>query len=583
MKVVRASLLSLLLAVEGTSAQTVSGNSSGAMTPEHQARAVLEGMVTKDPTGEPVKKALIELIAANQGEGGNYTALTGADGQFHIDGIAPGRYVLFVERTGYLEVDKHHPRTEGRALTLSAGQELKSLLIRVQAAAVVEGRVTDEDGEPLSSAQVTVWRQTFASGRPGWEQAGGQSTNDLGEYRIPNLGAGNYFVSVTPPPDLKSLVESAGNTPAGDQKNDQKSAVNEAAGRPLPTSYVTTYYPGTRDRSQAAPVQLHAGDDFPANFSFTPSPSIAVRGSIGDLSPGASALVVLQSKDLGMTQGAGEVRKNGTFEIRDVAPGAYTVVATVTDATGATRMARQTVQVGAANVDGLRLAPQAGAWLHGHLRLESKTAIGKLSPPQAFLSLVATDADDDVTSAMPIGEGFSPLVRANPDGSFEWKNVPPGHYYVQFSGDDSVALNWFLKSVTMGGREVNDAGFSTNGGAGVIDVVASADGAVVDGVVADAKGEAVANATVIAVPEARLRSRIDRFRKTVTDQSGRFVLHGLPPAAYTLIAWESVDGEAYYNPEFLRRYEGQGRALHVSEGERKSVQLQAVPADEDPQ
>jgi hypothetical protein len=55
------------------------------------------------------------------------------------------------------------------------------------------------------------------------------------------------------------------------------------------------------------------------------------------------------------------------------------------------------------------------------------------------------------------------------------------------------------------------------------------------------------------------------------------------PGAYTLIAWESVDGEAYYNPEFLKNYEGQGRALHVTEGERKSEQLQVVPAEEDPQ
>jgi hypothetical protein len=44
-----------------------------------------------------------------------------------------------------------------------------------------------------------------------------------------------------------------------------------------------------------------------------------------------------------------------------------------------------------------------------------------------------------------------------------------------------------------------------------------------------------------------------------------------------------MDGEAYYNPEFLKSYEAQGRALHVSEGERKSEQLQVVPAAEDPQ
>ena len=147
-------------------------------------RATLSGIVTKDPGSEPLKKALIELIAESQSDGGNYTALTGADGSFRIENIVPGRYRLFVERTGYQEIDKHRRRTEGRVLTLSAGQELKDLVIRLQAAAVVEGRVTDEDGDPMAEAQVAVLRQTFVAGRSHWEQAGAERTNDLGEYRI---------------------------------------------------------------------------------------------------------------------------------------------------------------------------------------------------------------------------------------------------------------------------------------------------------------------------------------------------------------------------------------------------------------
>src|SRR6266567_2246819 len=126
-------------------------------------RAVIEGMVTKDPGNEPVKKALIELIAENQAEGGDYTAISGADGGFRIEGIVPGRYHLFAERTGLLEVDKHRSRADGRVLTLSAGQELNDLRIRLQAAAVVRGRVTDEDGDPMANAQVTVLRQTLES------------------------------------------------------------------------------------------------------------------------------------------------------------------------------------------------------------------------------------------------------------------------------------------------------------------------------------------------------------------------------------------------------------------------------------
>jgi hypothetical protein len=94
-------------------------------------RAVLAGTVTKDPGSEPLKKALIELIAESQNNGGNYTALSGADGGFRIENIVPGRYRLFVERTGYQEIDKQHRRSEGRVLTLSAGQEFIDLLIVV--------------------------------------------------------------------------------------------------------------------------------------------------------------------------------------------------------------------------------------------------------------------------------------------------------------------------------------------------------------------------------------------------------------------------------------------------------------------
>jgi Carboxypeptidase regulatory-like domain len=122
-----------------------------------------------------------------------------------------------------------------------------------------------------------------------------------------------------------------------------------------------------------------------------------------------------------------------------------------------------------------------------------------------------------------------------------------------------------------------------NGGTVLLELVASANGAAVDGVVVDPKGEAVANAVVVAVPEVRMRGRVDRYRQTVSDQTGHFTLRGVRSGNYTLFAWESVEGQAYYNPEFLKMYEAQGSALRVSEGERKAVQLTVIPAsDEQP-
>src|SRR5580704_1827643 len=252
MKLLAACLLIVLWGTGVMLPQTVPGAANPATDGSqlaHPARAFVGGIVTKDPGSEPVKKALIELIAESQSDGGNYTALTGVDGGFRIANIIPGRYRMFVERTGYQEIDKHHHRTEGRVLALTAGQEMKDLVIHLQAAAVIEGRVTDEDGDPLPEAQVAVLRQTFVAGHSHWEQVGAERTNDLGEYRIPGLAAGTYFVSVTPPPDFRTLIETSGNP---------TSAVsgNVASEKPVPVSYQTTYYPGTRDRGQAAPIQL---------------------------------------------------------------------------------------------------------------------------------------------------------------------------------------------------------------------------------------------------------------------------------------------------------------------------------------
>ena len=575
MKLTYACLLAVLLCAGTLLAQSPSADmsaSSGA-APAHPARANIEGMVTKDPGSEPVKKALIELIAESQSDGGNYTALTGVDGGFRIENIVPGRYRMFVERTGYQEIDKHRRRTEGRVLTLTAGQDLNDLTIRLQAAAVIEGRVTDEDGDPLPEAQVAVLRQTFGVGRSHWEQVGAERTNDLGEYRISGLSAGSYFVSVTPPPDFRSLIEANGLTSAAAPHNGAA-----ASEKPAPAAYQTTYYPGTRDRGQAASIQLHAGDDFPVNFSLTPSPSFTIRGSVVNLPPGFTAAIMLQSKDFSLVLNGAEMHKDGSFEIRDVAPGAYTILATV-DNPPVPMMARQDLQIGSANVEGLKLAPQTGGSIRGRLHMEAGST-ARPDPSQMLLLLRSADGDDDALGAFTMQEDFSTLAHVNADSSFEWKNVPAGRYSVQIS-DASAMPDWFLKSVTAG-RDGADSGFSVSSGTTTLDLVASANGAVADGIATNQKDDPVPDAVVVAVPEAHFRSHPDRYRKAVTDQIGRFILRGMPPGDYTLFAWESVDGEAYYNPEFLKTYEGQGKALILSEGERQSIRIKAIPAPDQP-
>jgi hypothetical protein len=289
---------------------------------------------------------------------------------------------------------------------------------------------------------------------------------------------------------------------------------------------------------------------------------------------------MLQSRDFNLILNGAEMHSDGSFTIHDVSPGAYTITATVENSS-APMMARQSLQVISGDVDGLRLTPQIGAWIHGRAHVEGKNG-GRLDASQIFLALRSADGEDEVSSTFAVG-GFSNIAQVSVDGSFEWKSVPPGNYFVQLAGDASTNAGGFMKSVVAGGRDIADAGLAVSGGAIVLDLVISASGAGVDGIAVNAKGEPIANAMIVAVPEVRLRARVDRYRKTVSDQSGHFTLRGLPPGDYALFAWESVDGEAYYNPEFLSAYDGQGKVLHVNEGDRASVQLQAIPAADDQQ
>ena len=542
--------------------------STSVLAQDPPKRAAIEGIVTRDPDSQPVKKALIELIAENQTEAGNYTTLTGPDGTFRIDNIVAGRYHLFAERTGFLDIDKQHGRIDGRILNLSAGQEVKDLHLRLQAAAVIRGRVTDEDGEPLPGAEVTALRQTYLAGHKHWESAGAERTNDLGEYRIANLPAGNVYVSVNPPPDFKSLIENAGK--AGDPRNPKSDPSSSQ-------TYQTTYYPGTPDRSQATPIELHAGDEFPANFTLTPSPSLSIRGSVVNVPARASASIMLQSRDFSLIMSGAEMHKDGSFVIRDVSPGSYTILASI-EGSPVPMTARQSLQVGSTNVEGLRLSPQPGTTIHGRIRLEASNRASRFDRDRVFLALQSFDVEQDDV-AFGARETYSTIAHVGPDGSFQWTDVPAGTYYVQVAGDGTANEGWFVKSASAGGADINDSGLTVSGGTMAIDLAVSANGGVVEGVVVDHKGEPLPNAIVVAVPESRLRSRTDRFRKTVADQSGRFSLRGIRTGAYTILAWESIDGETYYNPDFLKTCEGQGSSLRVEEGDHKSLQVEAIPAE----
>ena len=157
----------------------------------------IEGRVISAVSGEGVTKAEIVVFGR---ENQRYTTIARANGVFALEDIEPGKYRLEASRRGYARFvfGARGPDRPGAMLSLDPGQHVSDLVMRMSPQAVITGRVLDEDGDPVPYIGVQLLRYSFAKGKRHLEQCDGDSTNDLGEYRIFGVSPRKYFLSATP-------------------------------------------------------------------------------------------------------------------------------------------------------------------------------------------------------------------------------------------------------------------------------------------------------------------------------------------------------------------------------------------------
>jgi hypothetical protein len=155
----------------------------------------LEGIASDAATSEILRKVVVDL-APSSGSGTSYRTMTDASGHFAFKSIAPGEYSLHGERGGYLDGSFGARRfdSKGTILRLRAGETLSDLYLKLTRASVISGKLTDDSGEPVASAWVNAYQQTWMHGHREYVLSQQGPTNDVGEYRITGLPAGHYYV-----------------------------------------------------------------------------------------------------------------------------------------------------------------------------------------------------------------------------------------------------------------------------------------------------------------------------------------------------------------------------------------------------
>ncbi|MFY9530863.1 MAG: carboxypeptidase-like regulatory domain-containing protein [Candidatus Acidiferrales bacterium] len=521
----------------------------------------IAGQVVKSGTKEPLKKAHVYLQKEDDQNSG-YSAITDAAGHFVIQKIESGRYELRVERTGYvLESNgQHSPNSQAAILALDPGRKIQDLLFRMAPWAIISGRVTDEDGEPVPNVEVQAMRTSVRQGKRTLASAGGVNTNDLGEFRIYGLAKGHYFIRAQIGGRWKASLSysNSGDTGSGPE-----------------TGYAPIFYPGTPDEARAAAIDVMPGQEVPSvDLTLIPIRTFRIRGHVLDAvlgQPAKDCGVALMRHDpnpFGYSFGAQKETSctKGAFELSDVVPGSYYLIAMSMSAKK-TYTARVAVEVVNTNVDDLTLTFVPGIDLTGRILVE-----GHEPMDVSELQVVLYDPEQYFSGA------GSEDVKA--DGTFIAQNVAEGNYQVHVAGErGDFPPDFYFKSARANGEEVLEKGLTIGqgGSRGPLVIVLSSAGARVEGSVTDENDSLSVGAVVALVPEGERRKQFRFYKDTTTDQYGKFILRGIAPGEYKLFSWKGVEDNAWEDPDFLKPFESKGVVVTAGENGHIAIQLRLIP------
>jgi hypothetical protein len=574
-------------------------------------KASIEGVVVRIGTSEPIAGARVTLTRAIAGQtllqgsplpvpnsptgvaivsasSGALSTLapvipsvtTDRQGRFSLRDVDAGSYRMTVAANGYArqEFGQRVFGAPGTPVNVAAGQTLKDLSIHMTPAGNVNGRITDDLGLPAVGATVQLLRASYnLNGQKTFQSAGSTRTNDRGEYRLFWVTPGRYYVYAGSPPGPTRPLELGG---VGDSPN----GVQE--------SYAMTYYSGAIDIKDATIIDVQPGVDLNAiDFSLPRQKLFRIRGRVIDARTGqrpAAATMTLGSRSLtggGFTSSSGQSYNaaDGTFELRDVAPGAYTVGAQIQEgvqgalppifAAGAPpRPTGSTpVTVSGSDVDGVMITITVGASIPGRINVE-----GQDLSSVTGLDRIRVQLNSPTALA---GPAFQPTPQSQPvsaDGTFREDNAFPGEYRVSVV---PLPAGFYVKEIRFDQADALNKPLVFSGSvSSPLEVVLSPRAAQLDGGLSNEKQQVVPGVQVVLVPDQH-RDRIDLYKTAVADQNGRFAIRGIAPGDYKVFAWEAIEQFSYFDSDVLLRFESKGKAVHLSESDKASIEVKLIPAD----
>jgi hypothetical protein len=548
----------------------------------------IEGTVTRLGSNQPVSNARITVSPRGAGavaaRGANPPAptkpvFTDGNGKFALAGLDEGNYNVMFEANGYVGQRYGRLESAGTPVTVTGGQATRDINVALTPAANIGGRVHDTSNQPLISVPVQLLEYTLDGyGRKVYRTVGTTRTNDRGEYRMYWVTPGRYY--------LRAGDYSTGGSPRFFSFAPNNVGANASE---VPSVAGYAFYPAATEIGTARTIDLQAGADLRAvDLAVnTWSRTFSIRGKLIDSRTGkapAAANVFAEPLQVGLgpvTSVTNAVSPaydpaTGTFDIRNLLPATYSVVAMLQvpsrdprEPPAPAAIDTVTVTLGNSDVDGVTLAPVPGATIVGRVSFEGEI------PPAAFENRPMV-----LLTAIGGNGGFDRDQAVGPldaNGNFRVTNMGPGDYQFELVNfPDGIG---FFKEARLDGSDALGVPLRVSGSRDKqLDLVFRAGGGRVVGTVTDVRSQPVPGAVVVLIPD-RARFRADLYQLAAAGQNGGFRLLRIPPGDYRVFSWESIEENAWLDPEVLARFEGRGTRVHVTESSDETINVQIIPAE----
>jgi Carboxypeptidase regulatory-like domain len=509
------------------------------------ARFKIGGTVVHTLDGAPLGKARVSLVdVANPANAA--WMITSENGRFLFASIPPGKYALEGEKRGFIGASYEQHGQFSTAIVTGPGLDTENLVLRLTPLASLGGRVIDESGDPVRNARVALYVEDSQEGMHRVTRANMDSTDDQGTYEFAALRPGNYFISVAAKPWY--AVHPASSRLQGESHS-------SGVARALDVAYPTTYFNGATDAAAATPVRVAGGDRLQVDIHLSPVPALHLLVHIPVEGPQGMSITwfqkrVFDSLEPVETEGTQFVSP-GVYELTGVPAGRYTVQSR----DGTTGRQRQSAEMDVLK-DGEELDTSASEPA-ASVKLSLKMPRHEPLPKEIYLAL--QDAQQRIVA----------YLQVDAAGQVLFEDVAPGKYTIVVNAvvKRYTVVRTVSQGVAVSGPELNVAA-----GASVELNVDVAEGVV--GVYGFAKrgGKPMAGVMIALIPKDP-ESHLDMFRRDQSDSDGSFVLPGVMPGYYTLVAVEDAWGFAWRQPGALARYVKHGQNLTIGELMKGSVYL----------